>query len=408
MLIGSITALLAALLALLLAERIAQPMRQLSDLTESLKQGDLRTVLIPSPDDEVGQLIQAMVQTFEQIQGRVTSLSTVLDQVADGVLVTEEDGKISLINATAARLIGIEKDAALECSFVEVMPNQPLVDLWRRCGERSDIQGTKVEFDHDGLILQAIVTPFTDESSAGCLVILQDLTNARRQESSRSELIGNISHVLRFSLSRLKTVVDALHSDGDNKLLAVIEYKNRLDDEIGNLSNIAEELLEISRLESRTASLILSPISVAEVVIPPMDRLKPEAKLAGLELTVLLPPDIPQVLADVDRARLALANVVHNAVKFTPPGGTISVVVQPAGGEVLFTVQDNGVGIPAEDLLRVFEWSYQADGAEGGDIDMGLAIAKQIVQGHSGRIWAESIEFQGSTFFFTLPVAGER
>jgi len=167
-----------------------------------------------------------------------------------------------------------------------------------------------------------------------------------------------------------------------------------------------EELLELSRIESGQAPLRLAPTSVAEVMIPPVERLRPQAERAGLALEIELPPRLPHVSTDVDRARLVLTNLVHNAIKFTPPGGRITVAVRQDGDEVIFSVHDTGVGIPAEDLPRIFERFYKADRARsGGGTGLGLAIAKHIIQGHGGRIWAESVEGQGSTFYFILPVA---
>jgi two-component system phosphate regulon sensor histidine kinase PhoR len=172
---------------------------------------------------------------------------------------------------------------------------------------------------------------------------------------------------------------------------------------------MVEELLELSRIESGQAPLRLVPTPVEEVVVPPVDRLRHQAERAGLELIFLLPPDAFQVLADGERARLVLTNLVHNAVKFTPPGGRVTVAARPDGDEVVFSVQDTGVGIPSDDLPRIFERFYKADRARsGGGTGLGLAIAKHIVQGHGGRIWAESVEGQGSTFYFTLPMAVER
>jgi len=184
------------------------------------------------------------------------------------------------------------------------------------------------------------------------------------------------------------------------------EFLSHFDTEMDALNHLADKLQELSRIESGQVSLSLGPISVAEVVIPPVNRLRPEASLAGLELTTRLPSEVLQVMADVNQAQIALSNLLYNALKFTPPGGCISVVVELAGSEVLFTVQDSGVGIPAEELPRIFDWSYQAEGEQSSGIGKGLAIARQIVQAHGGRIWAESLEDQGSTFHFTLLAAG--
>jgi two-component system phosphate regulon sensor histidine kinase PhoR len=179
-----------------------------------------------------------------------------------------------------------------------------------------------------------------------------------------------------------------------------------MDAEVDSVTQMVEELLELSRIESGQVPLRLAPTTVGEVVIPPTDRLRPQAERAGVELVIQLSDELPRILADVDRARQVVSNLVHNAVKFTPPGGSITVAARPDGDEVTISVQDTGVGIPAEDLARIFERFYKADRARsGGGTGLGLAIAKHVVQGHGGRIWAESIEGEGSTFYFTLPTA---
>ena len=279
-----------------------------------------------------------------------------------------------------------------------------------------------VEVSRSGLFLQAVVTPFgyvsshdrqdqllEDTDAEGYLVILQDLTRVRRLETVRRDFISNISHELRTPLAGLKALVDTLRGGAIKDRPAAKRFLKRMDAEVDALTQMVEELLELSRIESGQAPLRLVPTPVAEIVIPPVDRLRPQAERAGLELTVLLPPELPQVLADAERARLVLTNLLHNAVKFTPPGGRIVTAARSQVESIVFSIQDTGVGIPAEDLPRIFERFYKADRARsGGGTGLGLAIAKHIVQGHGGRIWAESIEGQGSTLYFTLPVAVEQ
>jgi two-component system phosphate regulon sensor histidine kinase PhoR len=404
LLAGLAAALVAALLAALLAERIAQPVRQLTNMTERMAKGDLNTGIVRSTSDEVGQLNHAIAQMVEHFHGRLTNMAAALDQVSCGVLITEKNSHISLINAAAARMLGTAQERATGRPFAEVIRFQPLAQLLTACQDKGEGLVEIVEINPHRLVLQASVTPLPESEEEGCLVILQDLTRIRSLEMARRDLINNISQNLHPPLADLRVVVDTLlYEVADQPVIK--DSLNRMDAEIDALTLMVDELLEMSRIESGQEQLVLASTSVAEVVIPPVDRLLPQAKLAGLELTVLIPPDIPQVLADIDRAQLTLSKLVHNAIEFTPPGGGIRVIVQPAGEEILFTVQDSGIGIPAEDLPRVFEWFYQVEGALSRDIAPRLAIAKQIVQGHGGRIWAESVEGQGSTFHFTLPLA---
>ena len=416
LLAGAGIALAAALLAVVIAGRTTRPVRELTAAAERMAAGDLDARLLPSSRDEVGQLTRSFSHMADQIRAQMMSLAeergrlaAVLDHMADGVLITDESGQVRLINAAATRLLDTSEERALGRSFTQVAPHHPLIELWKACRELGEEQVEMVEVSRHGLFLQAIVTPFEEAGAEGYLVILQDLTRIRRLETVRRDFISNISHELRTPMAGLKALVDTLRGGAIKDRSAAKRFLKRMDIEVDTLTQMVEELLELSRIESGQAPLRLAPTSVAELVIPPVDRLRPQAERAGLELTILLPPELPPVVADPDRARLVLTNLVHNAVKFTPPGGRITVAAEPAGDEVILSVQDTGVGIPADDLPRIFERFYKADRARsGGGTGLGLAIAKHIVQGHGGRIWAESVEGQGSTFHFTLPVAVDR
>ncbi|MGD8626498.1 MAG: ATP-binding protein [Anaerolineae bacterium] len=417
---GLVTALLAALLAVFIAGRTTQPVRQLTAVAERMAGGDLSARLFPSTRDEVGQLTRAFNHMADQIREQVTSLAeeqgrlaAVLDHMADGVLITNDSGQVRLVNAAAARLLDTSEAQALGRTFAQVAPYHALIELWKACRAQGEEQIEMVEVSRHGLFLQAIVTPFEEAGTEGYLVILQDLTRIRRLETVRRDFISNISHELRTPLAGLKALVDTLRGGAIKDRPAAKRFLKRMDAEVDSLTQMVEELLALSRIESGQAPLRLAPVPVAEVMVPPVDRLRPQAERSGLELAVRLAPHLPQVLADVDRARLVLTNLAHNAIKFTPPGGRIVVGARMAAEdgveEVVISVQDSGVGIPADDLPRIFERFYKADRARsGGGTGLGLAIAKHIVQGHGGRIWAESIEGQGSTFSFTLPVAVER
>lgn len=405
-----ITVLIAVLVALVIAERTAHPVRRLTRVAERLAGGDLSARLFPTTRDEVGQLTLAFNHMAAQLREKVTRLAeeggrlaAVLEHMADGVLITDAAGQVRLINPAAAQLLETSEEAALGQSIARVVRHHQIVEVWRRCRKQGGEQVEAVEVSHHGLFLQVIVTPFREADVRGYLIILQDLTRVRRLETVRRDFISNISHELRTPLAGLKALVDTLRGGALEDPPAAQRFLNHMDTEVDALTQMVQELLELSRVESGKAPLRLIPTPVAEILGPPIERLRPQAERAELEVTVSLPSHLPLILADAERAQQVITNLVHNAIKFTPAGGTVSVSAEPSGDEVVVSVRDTGVGIPADDLTRIFERFYKADRARsGGGTGLGLAIAKHIVQGHGGRIWAESIQERGSTFHFSL------
>jgi two-component system phosphate regulon sensor histidine kinase PhoR len=182
-----------------------------------------------------------------------------------------------------------------------------------------------------------------------------------------------------------------------------------MESEVDALAQIVSELLELSRIESGQVLLHFKSSSAADILTSALNRLRLQAERAGLSVRLDIPDGLPQVLADPPRIEQVLVNLLHNAIKFTAPGGEISISAHFQGSspeaQVIFQVRDNGVGIPQDDLPRIFERFYKADRARsGGGTGLGLAIAKHLVESHGGRIWVESTEGRGSSFYFSLPV----
>lgn len=406
------TVLLAGLLALFIAERTARPVRRLTQVVRRMAEGDLGARLLPIPRGEVGVLTRTFNQMAGRLQGMITTLveersrlTAVLDNMADGVVITDGEGRVRLINRAAAGILGADEETALGRPFAQVARDHRLIDLWQQCCEQNAEQFASVEVGSQGPFLQAIATPLRDAGPQASLVILQDLTRIRRLETVRRDFISNISHELRTPLASLQALVDTLRDGALDDPPAARRFLDRIETEVQSLTQMVQELLELSRIESGQVPMRLIPTPVDDVVFLPVERLRPQAERAGLSITIDLPSDLPPVLADAERARQVITNLVHNAIKFTPSGGTVTVSAESADEEVVISVRDTGVGVPAEDLPRIFERFYKADRARsGGGTGLGLSIAKHIVQAHGGRIWAESVEGKGSTFYVALPV----
>jgi two-component system phosphate regulon sensor histidine kinase PhoR len=409
------TALVAVVLALYIAERTARPVRRLTLAAERLAAGEVTSRLYPSTRDEIGQLTQTFNRMARQLEEKVSSLAderqrlaTVLENMRSGVLITDDEGLVQSFNPAAARLLELDarrqEEGVLGASVAQVVRQHQLIELWRRCQESGQEQIETVELGRQKVFLQVIMTPLQGEETSGYLVILQDLTHVRRLETVRRDFISNISHELRTPLAGLKALVETLRDGALDDPPAARRFLSRMDAEVDALTQMVQELLTLSRIESGKAPLRLSPTPVDEIVFPPIERLRPQAEREELLVNSFLPPGLPQVLADVERARQVVSNLVHNAIKFTPGGGVITVAARSEGEQVVISVEDSGVGIRLGDLPRIFERFYKADRARsGGGTGLGLAIARHIVQGHGGRIWVESVEGQGSKFYFSLP-----
>jgi two-component system phosphate regulon sensor histidine kinase PhoR len=410
-----VTAGVALLLALVIAERTARPVRLLTETVTRLAAGDLQARLLPTTRDEVGALTRAFNQMADRLRETINGLeqersrlSAVLEHMADGVLIVDGEGRVRLVNPAAARILGVEVAQALGRTFAQVVRDEEIITLWRRCRAGEGQQVAIVEKGRRGPFLQTIVTPLDDGGAGDSLVIFQDLTRVRQLETVRRDFISNISHELRTPLASLKALTETLRDGALEDPSAARRFLERMDAEVDALTQMVQELLELSRIESGQVPLQLAAVAVQEVVEPPVERLRPQAERAELRLEVALPPDLPPVLADAERMQQVVSNLVHNAIKFTPAGGQVIVSARAEGDHVIISVADTGIGIPADSLPRIFERFYKANIAHSGQgTGLGLAIAKHLVQAHGGRIWAESVEGQGSTFSFSLPVAEE-
>ena len=400
------------LIALFVRDLSLKPMATLTIAAQQMSMGNFNNLDFPeNPQDfaEVSEALETMADNLGTQINALTSerakLSAVLNQMTDGVLIVDADGKVQLLNPAAERLFEISETAALDRSVVEVMRYHQLVELWRKAksGERESIT---LEIGPQHLFLQVVATPLKTALPGSTMLLLQDLTQMRRLETVRRDFISNVSHELRTPLASLKALAETLQEGALEDPPAARRFIIRMETEIDNLTQLVNELLELSRIESGKVPLSFHRITPYDLLKPATERMSLQVERAGLELIVDCQVDLPAVFADPGRITQVLINLIHNAVKFTPPGGKITVSAYQDGDHIVFFVRDTGVGIAAKDLNRIFERFYKADRARaGGGTGLGLSIARHMIESHGGYIWAESEEQVGSTFYFTLPIA---
>jgi two-component system phosphate regulon sensor histidine kinase PhoR len=334
-------------------------------------------------------------------------LATVLDQMTDGVLIVDSSGKIQFANPAAGRLFASPN--VVNRGVVEVVRSHQLVDAWRRCQQTREMQTESVELPVRRQFLQMVAIP--DLHDSGSILLVQDLTRVRKLETVRRDFISNVSHELRTPLASLKALTETLQAGALADPGAGPRFLGRISTEVDALTQMAQELLDLSRIESGQVELVLAPLSPRNLLSSAAERMKMQVERANLTLTLLCDTALPTIRADQSRLEQVLVNLIHNSVKFSRSGGEVILMADITkeegveNGGIRFAVKDSGIGISADDLSRIFERFYKSDRSRaGGGTGLGLSIARHIVEAHGGRIWAESKTGLGSTFFFTIPV----
>ncbi len=409
----TLTVLLVSLLmSVVLHDYSIKAIEKLTIAAQQIRQGNFHRLGFVEPQQELRELNQAfrdmaehLGELFNVLTSEHSKLSAVLDQMADGVLIADFEGRVQLLNPAAERLFGIGKETGLGRSVVEVLRYHQLVDLWTAAKE-GQRQTTMLEFGSQHLFLQATGMPLKIAEKDSILILFQDLTQLRRLETVRRDFISNVSHELRTPLASLKALSETLQEGALEDPPAARRFLLRMETEIDNLTQLVNEILDLSRIESGKVLLSFQRIQPCDLLGPAYERMELQVARAGLELVLNCRADLPAVFADPDRITQVVINLIHNATKATPPGGRITLSAYQDRELIVFFVKDTGVGIPKGDLARIFERFFKSDRARsGGGTGLGLSIARHMVESHGGSIWAESEAEMGSTLYFSLPIA---
>ncbi len=408
-----IAAALATLIAVLVTRSTLRPLSTLSRAVEQISSGVLPEISEPNRKDELSQLqlgfrgmSYELREQISELHAERSKLEAVLMNMTDGIVIVNAEGIVQRLNPAAARIFHIQLEQAVGRSLIEVVRQHQFVELWRKCSLTGEQQNSSLEIATERLFVQAIATPLGLDMEGAVLLVFQDLTRLRKLETVRRDFVSNVSHELRTPLASVKALAETLSEGALEDPPAARRFLKQMEIEIDNITQMVHELLELSRIELGRVPLELRRIKPCLFLEQAIQRMHMQAERAALNLRLDCSQELPEVTADPERIQQVLVNLIHNSVKFTRPGGEIVVSAQPREQEVVISVKDNGVGIAPEDLARIFERFYKADRSRsGGGTGLGLSIARHMVEAHNGRIWAESEVNQGSTFYFTLPLA---
>ncbi|MEL7642871.1 MAG: ATP-binding protein, partial [bacterium] len=368
--------------------------------------------ILKSRRDEIGQLEKAFERMAGMIDSRFTDLNTermqldaILNHMNDGILIINAEGNVERINLAALSMFNLTSQDAINRSAVEVLRQVQLIELWKACSATGKQQVTTVETSPGRLFLQGIATPVTWGEKSSIMLIFQDLTRIHQLELVRKEFVSNVSHELRTPLSSMKALNETLQDTISEEPEVSQKFLKKMDQELDNLIQLVNELLELSRLESGRVPIDRQRVSPSVLLQSAEDHMKLQAERNGLEIMTIHNNVLPDVSADFTRIDQVFTNLIHNAIKFTPPGGKITLSAMQEEDQVVFTIEDTGIGISPEVLPRIFERFYKADRSRASTgTGLGLSISKHVIESHGGKIWAESVEGKGSKFSFSLPI----
>jgi len=332
------------------------------------------------------------------------SFQYLLSLIEDGIFVLDGHHEIQYMNDAAARIFGFNPAGDRRLSFIEVVRDYECDALLKQCINKGETQAASVKIRGKKQYLDIKVSP--DSENGNYIMIVKDLTEKRHLEEIRRDFISNVSHEFRTPISSIKLIAETLINGALKDPGVSQDFLSRINTEADKLMSMTNELTELSMMENRETTLDKHPLKINNLVRQVVQRLQAQSDKKGLTLCVDIEPAAPDLVIDQYRIEQVLVNLVYNAIKFTNPGGVITISVKTRDNEIMVSVSDTGIGIPREELPRVFERFYKVNKARDDEgVGLGLAISRHIITSHGGKIWAESEEGKGSIFFFTLPLS---
>lgn len=405
---------ISAIIGVLVARTITKPIKEMRRQAQVMAKGDFTQKVNVYGKDEIGQLSEAfndlnsrLRHSYATIEEERYKLSSVLSNMSDGVIATDQEGSITLMNQAAGILLSQNPDDMIGDDLLEVMElEERLVDLTEIRENSSMI----IDFSDENqpFLIRATFSIIKDDQAkiTGFITVLNDATEEEKVEQERRDFVSNVSHELRTPLTTMKSYLEAL-ADGawEDKEIAP-RFLEVTQKETDRMIRMVNDLLQLSKMDSFEHPLHKEEVDFTEYFHHVIDRFEmnlPE----GIQLDRKIPDKVYDVRIDSDKMTQVLDNIISNAIKYSPEGGKIVLRAESKRHYLLITVQDEGVGIAYDKLEKIFDRFYRADRARTrnlGGTGLGLAITKELIEAHHGRIWARSREGYGTTIYFTLPL----
>ncbi|MFO0605330.1 MAG: ATP-binding protein [Polyangiales bacterium] len=406
--------LVAAGMSSLAVALASKPIRELTETARAMVT-DFNVRARLRRDDEVGALGGALdaladhlTRSLANLERERDRLGAILEGMVEGVLVTDADGNVALANRAVREMFGVERDV-VGVTPIEALRNADLHEAFEAARrERAMVSRELTVMGERPRQVTVRVAP-VDSPAAGEVAVVSDVTELRRLETVRRDFVANVSHELRTPVAAIRASVETLLLGAADDPAAAREFIAIIDRHGERLHRLVEDLLQLSKLESREHTLALVPVDVAGAIDHAIELLAVAAQARRATVTADVAPDVTAVHADRPSLEHVLTNLIENAVKYSPEGSRVTVRARRVGDRVRVSVEDNGPGIEARHLGRIFERFYRVDTGRSralGGTGLGLAIVKHLGEAMRAPVSVESAVGRGTTFHVDLLAAG--
>ena len=392
-------------------------LKQLNQKVKDLIAGDYSQVLdmqgsseITNITNNLNDLSEVIRLTQENLEQESKRLNSILSYMTDGVLATNRRGQIIMINDMAKRQLGVERDEALNQNILELLRIDDEYELRDLITQSPELMIDSQDVNGEYISLRVRFALVRRESGfiSGLVAVLHDTTEQEKEERERRLFVSNVSHELRTPLTSVKSYLEALDEGALSEAVAPDFIKVSLD-ETNRMMRMVTDLLHLSRIDNATSNLDVELINFTAFItfiLNRFDKIKSQDENLKYELIRDYPITSVWIEIDTDKMTQVIDNILNNAIKYSPDGGKITVSMKTTDDQMILSISDQGLGIPKQDLPKIFDRFYRVDRARSraqGGTGLGLAIAKEIIKQHNGFIWAKSEYGKGSTFTIVLP-----
>ena len=392
-------------------------LKQLNQKIKDLIAGDYSQVLdmqgnteITNITNNLNDLSEVIRLTQENLEQESKRLHSILSYMTDGVLATNRRGQITMINDTAKRQLGVESDDALNQNILELLKIEDEYELRDLITQSPEMMIYSQNVNGEYISLRVRFALIRRESGfiSGLVAVLHDTTEQEKEERERRLFVSNVSHELRTPLTSVKSYLEALDEGALYEPVAPDFIKVSLN-ETNRMMRMVTDLLHLSRIDNATSHLDVELINFTAFItfiLNRFDKMRSQDQEKKYELVRDYPITSVWIEIDTDKMTQVIDNILNNAIKYSPDGGKITVSMKTTDDQMILSISDQGLGIPKEDLPKIFDRFYRVDKARSraqGGTGLGLAIAKEIIKQHNGFIWAKSEYGKGSTFTIVLP-----